>query len=164
MEKETPGKETKELSEETKWGKKLRRIKRSAVVNTARKPNKMTEKCSWKLTIRGSLVVLERRVMSDWRGRTPTCKELKRKMKTGSQVKRICTLGDGKDPHEPKRGILWKYWKKERDSFMEQCYWEVQGGIQNTGKWAHFRCEDAEKQEKCSVSQRLMLWNRQAEW
>lgn len=76
------------------------------MVNTARKPNKMTEKCSWKLTIRGSLVVLERRVMSDWRGRTPTCKELKRKMKTGSQVKRICTLGDGKDPHEPKRGIL----------------------------------------------------------
>lgn len=75
------------------------------MVNTVRKPNKMTKKCPWKSTIRGSLVFLER-VMSDCRGRVSTCKELKRKKKRGDRVKNICTLSNGKDPHEQKRGIL----------------------------------------------------------
>lgn len=57
----------------------------STVVNITGKPNKMTEKsfmtekCPWKLTIKGSLVVLERRAKTDWKGRRSPCNELKRK-------------------------------------------------------------------------------------
>lgn len=55
------------------------------VVNIIGKLNKMIEKlfmiekCLWKLIIKGLLVVLERRVKIDWKGRRLFCNELKRK-------------------------------------------------------------------------------------
>lgn len=66
-----------------------------------------------KLTIRGSTVVLERRVTSDWRGRTPAYNELKIERKTGSQVRRICTLRAGKDSHKQGEGHFEVTGKKE---------------------------------------------------
>lgn len=66
----------------------------------------MTENCTWKLTSKGLLVVLERGAIADWRRRIPTYNELKKKSKTGVWVRRICTLGDGNDPYGQMRGIF----------------------------------------------------------
>lgn len=82
-----------------------------------------------KLAARGWPVMLERSVTSDWRGRAPTCNELKIERKMGSRVRRICALGDGKDSHEQIEAT------GRKEHLVKQ---EAQGKTQNTGKWARF--------------------------